>query len=112
MSELKPFVVAMVFGNPPNTVPAIVVNLAPNEISAAVMAVSKTYLDGQTQTIVGFNVAQLTEDFITAAHRGTAEPAPVLSIVPKPEGMRVDSPEYSAWLSEQEKASVPPDGAA
>lgn len=79
---LKAFVVAMTFGNQPHQQTVVDAVMAPNDVSAVAIAVSKAHTTRAIGDMLdGMCVAELTADFITAAHRGTT-PAPVLSIVP------------------------------
>ena len=81
---VKPFVVAMTFGVPPNQKLVVGAELAVNQAAAVAIAVSKAHVDnGVTDRLESLAVAELTPEFIEAAHRGSAAPAPVLSIVPQ-----------------------------
>jgi hypothetical protein len=81
---VKPFVIAMTFGAPPNEKVVVAAELAVNQAAAVAIAVSKAHVDnGVTDRLKSLAVAEMTPEFIEAAHRGSAAPAPVLSIVPQ-----------------------------
>jgi hypothetical protein len=80
---VKLFVVAMTFGNPPNQKLVVGAELAVNQAAAVAIAVSKAHVDqGIADRLESLAVGEMTPEFIEAAHRGSAAPAPVLSIVP------------------------------
>lgn len=109
---LKPFVIAMTFGNQPHQRTVVDALMAPDDVSAMALAVSKAHTTRAIGDMIdGICIAELTDEFITAAHRGTADPAPVLSIVAThgeqgPYRPQEQEPVPPSLVSE------PPDGAA
>lgn len=82
MADQRAYIVAMTFGIGEGCRLLVQAAMAVNPAQAAAMCVSAAHVHaGITEMSSGIAVEELTTEFIEAARRGTAAPAPVVSLV-------------------------------
>jgi hypothetical protein len=91
-TKMLPWMLAGIFGQPPEQSLQQAVFLAPNREMAIAMFVSASHTQqGVTGMLMAIACDEIKQDVIEAARRGMTGPAPVLSMVPKtePEAFRL-----------------------